>query len=81
MGYVLMLIIMTYNVWLVVSVCCGAGVGYLIAGVIRVTTTKQNMKKRAKVMYPTLAYPDQLNLFSLIIFVAFYIGFYLQKHS
>jgi len=48
LGYVLMLIVMTYNVWLVVSVCCGAGVGYLIAGAIRVTTTKQHMRKRAK---------------------------------
>lgn len=44
-----MLVVMTYNVWLVVSVCCGAGVGYLIAGIIRVSIAKEKLKKRAKV--------------------------------
>lgn len=29
-GYILMLIIMTFNGWLFLSVCFGAGVGYLI---------------------------------------------------
>lgn len=48
LGYVLMLVVMTYNVWLVVSVCCGAGVGYLIAGIIRVSIAKEKLKKRAK---------------------------------
>lgn len=50
LGYVLMLVVMTYNVYLVVSVCCGAGVGYLIAGIIRVATAKEKLKKRAKKM-------------------------------
>ena len=29
-GYVLMLVIMTFNGWLFLSVCFGAGVGYLL---------------------------------------------------
>jgi hypothetical protein len=29
-GYILMLIAMTYNVWLFLAVCFGAGVGYFI---------------------------------------------------
>lgn len=29
-GYILMLIVMTFNGWLFLSVCFGAGVGYLL---------------------------------------------------
>jgi len=32
LAYVLMLIVMTFNVWLVVSVIIGAGIGHLVAG-------------------------------------------------
>nr|XP_004226335.3 probable low affinity copper uptake protein 2 [Ciona intestinalis] len=36
-AYVLMLIVMTYNVWLVISLVAGAGAGYLISGILQVT--------------------------------------------
>ena len=32
MGYLLMLVAMTYNGWLFLAVCFGAGLGYLIFG-------------------------------------------------
>ena len=35
MGYVLMLVVMTYNVWLGLAVVLGAGLGYLVVGRLR----------------------------------------------
>lgn len=43
-----MLIAMTYNYWLILSVCVGNGVGYLINGVVRkciISSKKKNIKR------------------------------------
>ena len=46
-----MLIAMTYNYWLILSVCVGNGVGYLINGVVRkciISSKKKNKTKTVK---------------------------------
>merc|ERR1712002_1392517 len=47
-AFVLMLIAMTYNYWLILSVCVGNGVGYLINGVVRkcILSSKKKNRKR-----------------------------------
>jgi len=45
-AFILMLIVMTYNVWLILSVCLGSGFGYLISGIIRIKMIKRTAKRR-----------------------------------
>jgi len=47
-AFVLMLIAMTYNYWLILSVCVGNGVGYLINGVVRKCIISSKMKNKTK---------------------------------
>lgn len=42
LSYLLMLVFMTYNTWLCLSVVLGAGVGYFFFGYKRLTTIDAN---------------------------------------
>ncbi|CAK8680796.1 unnamed protein product [Clavelina lepadiformis] len=45
LAYFLMLVVMTYNVWLVVSACVGAGLGYFISGGVLINPLQQTDEK------------------------------------
>jgi len=50
-AFILMLIVMSYNYWLLVSLCVGNGIGYFFAGLVRycvVSSLKNQIKKRRK---------------------------------
>ena len=40
-GYLLMLVVMTYNLWLFFAVVLGAGLGYLVFGWLRIVYALQ----------------------------------------
>lgn len=46
MGYLLMLVAMTYNGWLFLAVCFGAGLGYLIFGRCRQSFGNASISRR-----------------------------------
>jgi len=46
--YLLMLCVMTFNIYILLSICCGSGVGYLIVQITYNTLVKKKVKKITK---------------------------------